>query len=85
MCPYRSPIIGVTNTRCIIARRISDPGIVHWLDTALIEAKYGRVVFTVTPAEFRCNFFGYVDGGMMTTLIDAAMGCAIQSTLPAGV
>lgn len=60
------------------------PPIAHLLDTALIEAKYGWAVFTFTPAEFHCNFFGYVDGGMMTTVVDSALGCAIQSTLPAG-
>ncbi|MBZ0320232.1 MAG: PaaI family thioesterase [Anaerolineae bacterium] len=61
-----------------------DPPIAHLLGTSLIEAEYGWAVFTFTPAEFHCNFFGYVAAGMITTVVDSALGCAIQSTLPAG-
>lgn len=61
-----------------------DPPIAHLLGTALIEAEYGWAVFTFTPAEFHCDFFGCVAAGMITTVVDSALGCAIQSTLPTG-
>ncbi|HMQ32577.1 MAG TPA: PaaI family thioesterase [Chloroflexaceae bacterium] len=44
----------------------------------------GRVSFTLDPAEFHYNPIGSVHGGVVSTLCDSAMGCAIQSTLPAG-
>jgi len=42
-------------------------------------------VFAVTPQEFHYNPIGVVHGGLAATLLDSAMGCAVHSTLPAGV
>jgi uncharacterized protein (TIGR00369 family) len=53
------------------------------LDLADVEP--GRVVFTAEPAEYHYNPIGMVHGGLACTLCDSAMGCAIHSTLPAGV
>jgi uncharacterized protein (TIGR00369 family) len=49
------------------------------------QAEHGRVLFSVEPAEYHYNPIGVVHGGLASTLCDSAMGCAIQSTLPAGV
>ena len=49
------------------------------------EAEAGRVVFSVEPAEYHYNPIGMVHGGLAATLCDSAMGCAIHSTLSAGV
>lgn len=45
----------------------------------------GRVVFVLEPAEYHYNPIGSVHGGVYATLLDSACGCAVQSTLPAGV
>lgn len=45
----------------------------------------GRVVLTCTPGEQHYNPIGSVHGGLACTLLDSAMGCAVHSTLPAGV
>jgi uncharacterized protein (TIGR00369 family) len=50
-----------------------------------VEVEEGRVVFEVEPAEFHYNPIGTVHGGLACTLADSAMGCAVHSTLPAGV
>ena len=42
-------------------------------------------MFAVTPEEFHYNPIGVVHGGLAATLLDSAMGCAVHSTLPAGV
>ena len=42
-------------------------------------------MFAVTPAEYHYNPIGVVHGGLAATLLDSAMGCAVQTTLPAGV
>ena len=45
----------------------------------------GRVVFSMAPAEEHLNPLGTVHGGVLTTLLDSAMGCAVHTTLSAGV
>src|ERR1019366_5681010 len=44
----------------------------------------GRAVFEVTSAEYHYNPIGGVHGGVAATLLDSAMGCAVQSMLPQG-
>src|SRR4029079_7684151 len=36
------------------------------------------------PDEYHYNPIGVVHGGLAATLLDSALGCAVQSTLPAG-
>lgn len=45
----------------------------------------GRVVFALTPQEYHYNPTGGVHGGVVATLCDSAMACAVYSALPAGV
>ena len=54
------------------------------LDFTIADADEGRAVFTCTPSEFHYNPIGVVHGGLISTLLDSALGCAIQSMLPAG-
>ena len=42
-------------------------------------------MFSGTPAEFHYNPIGVVHAGLVLTLMDSALGCAIQTTLPAGL
>ena len=39
----------------------------------------------MTASEFHYNPIGTVHGGLAATLIDSATGCAVHTTLPAGV
>ena len=50
----------------------------------LVGVSEGRVVFALEPAEYHYNPLGTVHGGVMATLLDSAMGCVVQSMLPAG-
>jgi uncharacterized protein (TIGR00369 family) len=45
----------------------------------------GLVVFAYEPREEHYNPLGSVHGGIVTTVLDTAMGCAVQSELAAGV
>jgi uncharacterized protein (TIGR00369 family) len=36
------------------------------------------------PAEYHYNPLGSVHGGILATLLDSVMGCAVHSTLPKG-
>ena len=60
------------------------PPINDTMNTVLIEAAKGRVVFQGTPEFRHYNPLGTVHGGWFATLLDSALGCAVQTTLPAG-
>ena len=60
------------------------PPIARLMNMSIVEVAEGRVVFAVEPAEFHYNPIGVVHGGLACTLCDSAMGCAVQSLLPAG-
>lgn len=47
------------------------------------EIAEGRCVFATEPGEHQYNPLGTVHGGVIATLLDSAMGCAVQTTLPA--
>lgn len=63
---------------------IPQPPISAIMNLAGSELEPGRAVFTGMPAEYMYNPIGMVHGGFAATICDAAMGCAIHSTLPAG-
>jgi uncharacterized protein (TIGR00369 family) len=50
-----------------------------------VELAEGRAVFEGEPGEEHYNPIGVVHGGYVSTLLDSAMGCAVHTTLPAGV
>ncbi|MES2048746.1 MAG: PaaI family thioesterase [Pseudomonadota bacterium] len=55
------------------------------LDFFPVEGEPGRVVFQGTPGREHYNPMGSVHGGYFCTLLDSAVGCAVQSMLPKGV
>jgi uncharacterized protein (TIGR00369 family) len=50
----------------------------------LTEVEAGHAVFEITPGERHYNPIGVVHGGIAMTLLDSAMGCAVQTRMPAG-
>jgi uncharacterized protein (TIGR00369 family) len=63
---------------------IPAPPIVALVGLSLTEVDEGRVVMRLTPAEYHYNPIGSVHGGILATLLDSVMGCAVHSTLPKG-
>jgi uncharacterized protein (TIGR00369 family) len=49
-----------------------------------VEFSDGRAVFELTPAEWQYNPIGSVHGGVLTTLADSALGCAVHTKLGVG-
>ena len=83
--PRLASMSGLAAMHALMRGEAPPPPIAALLDMWPIEVDEGRAVFGVTPAEFHYNPIGVVHGGMAATILDSAMGCAVQTTLPAGV
>jgi uncharacterized protein (TIGR00369 family) len=64
--------------------RLPAPPVGQLLGFSLTEVEAGRAVFECEPSESHYNPIGSVHGGIISTLLDAALSCAVHSTLPAG-
>ena len=76
---------GLEFLRAIADGKLPGAPIADLLGVAPVEAEEGRVVFAAVPEQRHYNPIGSVHGGLAATLLDSAMGCAVHSTLPAGV
>jgi uncharacterized protein (TIGR00369 family) len=75
---------GLDFLRRIAAGALPLPPISQTLGFHLVEVEEGRTVFAAVPGERHYNPIGVVHAGLAATLLDSAMGGAIQSTLAAG-
>lgn len=65
--------------------RDNHPSIGRLLGMRPVRVDEGAVTFAVTPQPDFANPLGIVHGGICATLLDSVMGCAVHTTLPAGV
>ncbi len=56
----------------------------HTMDFFAVEVREGYVAFQSQPQRKHLNPLGGVHGGWYATLLDSALGCAVQTMLPAG-
>jgi uncharacterized protein (TIGR00369 family) len=75
---------GIDFMRAIRDGKLPPPPIALLLGFRLAEVEPGRVVFECTPGEQHYNPIGVVHGGLAMTLLDSAMGCCVQTRMPAG-
>ena len=78
---------GLEYLQAMMRGEIAGPPIAQTLGFANfpIEVEPGKVSFFLEPAEFHYNPIGTVHGGVIATLLDSAVGCAVHSRLEAGV
>jgi uncharacterized protein (TIGR00369 family) len=76
---------GLEFLRALQAGRLPPPPIALLLGMSLREVQRGLVVFGCQPDESVFNPIGLVHGGLVCTLADSAIGCAVHTTLEAGV
>jgi uncharacterized protein (TIGR00369 family) len=76
---------GIDYMRAIVAGEVPSPPIAVTMRLAPVEVEEGRAVFSGEPGEEHYNPIGVVHGGYAATLLDSALGCAVHTTLPAGV
>ncbi|GAC1687548.1 MAG: PaaI family thioesterase [Candidatus Dormibacteraceae bacterium] len=79
-----STMSGLEFMHAVIAGKLPPPPIAATMDFKGAEADEGRVVFAGQPGEFVYNPLGVVHGGYAMTLLDSAMGCAVQTMLAHG-
>jgi uncharacterized protein (TIGR00369 family) len=80
----RVAIGGLAFFKKMMAGELPPPPLVALLGFRLVEVESGRVVFAGTPAETFYNGLGVAHGGYAATMLDSALGCAINSTMPPG-
>lgn len=80
----REVISGLELFQRLAAGELPPPPLVSLLGFTLVEAAQGRIVFTADPREEYYNGIGVVHGGWSAALLDSAMGCAVNSMMPAG-
>jgi uncharacterized protein (TIGR00369 family) len=69
----------------MIEGRLPPPPIAQTLGFTLSRIADGEAWFTCDPHESHYNPIGMVHGGLVCTLLDSALGCAVHTQLPAGV
>jgi uncharacterized protein (TIGR00369 family) len=88
--PVATAAVGATMTgmeymTAIVEGAMPPPPIAVTMLLRPVELEEGRVVFEGLPGEEHYNPIGVVHGGYAATLLDSALGCAVHTTLPAGV
>lgn len=77
---------GLELMRWVQSERPADiPSIGRLLGMRFDEVEHGRVVVSLDTRPDFANPLGTVHGGIAATLLDSAMGCAVHTTLAAGV
>lgn len=80
----RRRLSGIEFFKKMIAGELPPPPLVALLGLTLVEAEPGRVTFTGVAREEFYNGMGVAHGGFAATLLDSALGCAINTMMPAG-
>jgi uncharacterized protein (TIGR00369 family) len=75
---------GLETVQLYLEGKLPTPPIIATLGISLVEAAEGRAVFEGSPAEWQYNQLATVHGGWLSALLDSALGCAVQTVLPAG-
>jgi len=76
---------GMEYMSAIVSGEVPPPPIAVTMRLRPVELAEGRVVFEGEPGEEHYNPIGVVHGGYAATLLDSALGCAVHTTLPAGL
>lgn len=75
---------GLEELRAIAKGELPRPAVTELVPMEPVRLDRGLVAFAYTPREREYNPMGSVHGGVVTMLLDTAMGCSVQSTLEPG-
>ena len=75
---------GLDIMQALLEGRFPYPPIAETLDFFLVQVERGQATFQGTPLVKHLNPMGTVHGGWYATLLDSAVGCAVQTMLAPG-
>jgi uncharacterized protein (TIGR00369 family) len=75
---------GLELMRAIGSGDVPPPGFAVTLDMRLAAVDAGHATFEMHPDERHLTPLGTVHGGVLSAMLDSAMGCAVHTMLPAG-
>lgn len=75
---------GLDYLRAMLAGEVPPPPIWALMGLRLVRVAPDEVTFRAAPRPEHGNVTGTIHGGWYGTLLDAAMGCAVMTTVPAG-
>ncbi|HEY5319863.1 MAG TPA: PaaI family thioesterase [Galbitalea sp.] len=90
---WENPLIGAAAAKtmsgldymlAMLDGSIPPPPIIELMRMRPVAVEVGTVTFTCDPDESMYNPIGTVHGGLVCTLLDSVVGCAVQTTLPQG-
>lgn len=76
---------GLEVMQAVASGALPPPGIAVTLGMMPVEIGDGVCTFELSPDERMTNPLGTIHGGIAATILDSCMGCAVHTTLPAGV
>ena len=75
---------GTEHLRAMMAGDLPPPPVMTLLGITLGSVEEGLDRMQLRAAEYLYNPIGTVHGGILATILDSVMGCAVHSTLPIG-
>jgi uncharacterized protein (TIGR00369 family) len=76
---------GIDVLRAIEGGELPPPPVARLIGLEIEQVSEGLVTFAFEPSEYHYNPLGTVHGGILTTVLDSAMGSAVHSKLRAGL
>ncbi len=77
-------LAGIDYLRAMMEGRLPRPPVTALLGIGLSSVEPGAVAMEMPVGEHLYNPLGSVHGGMIATILDSVMGCAVHSVLPLG-
>ena len=77
-------LTGLEQMQRMIAGELPAPPISETLEFALVQVEFGRAVFQGKPSAKVLNPMGTVHGGWYASILDSAVGCAVNTAMAAG-
>lgn len=76
---------GLETMQAIASGALPRPPVADLMDFTIPFVEEGRCIFAGRTTEWMMNPLGSVHGGMIATMLDTCVGCAVHTTLPHGV
>lgn len=80
----RRSLSGLEYMRKLMTGEVAQSGMAQLMGFKLAEVSEGHAVLTIKPDERHYNGIGIAHGGLAATMLDSALGCAINTMMPAG-